>query len=111
MPTSSSSRGKPDCSCAASAAPRPPTRARPAAPPADAGALVDLLHRVGRLAYDHPEIAELDLNPVVASASGCVAVDARVRIEAREHRTRLKGWWPGAVLRCASAPGALRWRS
>ena len=62
------------------------------AAPADAGALVDLLHRLGRLADDHPEVAELDLNPVVASPNGCVAVDARVRVEAREHEHRLKGW-------------------
>jgi acyl-CoA synthetase (NDP forming) len=62
------------------------------AAPADAGALVDLLHRLGRLADDHPEVAELDLNPVVASPSGCVAVDARVRVERRGHESRLKGW-------------------
>ena len=32
-------------------------------PPADRAALVDLIVRVGRLAAEHPEIAELDLNP------------------------------------------------
>ena len=50
------------------------------APPADRAALADLLHRLSRLAADFPEIAELDLNPVLAGPNGCVAVDLRVRI-------------------------------
>jgi acyl-CoA synthetase (NDP forming) len=50
------------------------------APPADRVALADLLHRLGRLAEDLPEVAELDLNPVIAQPAGCVAVDARVRV-------------------------------
>ena len=37
------------------------------APPADTAALADVLLRVSRLADDLPEVAELDLNPVVAS--------------------------------------------
>jgi acyl-CoA synthetase (NDP forming) len=50
------------------------------APAADAGALADLLHRLSRLAEDFPQVAELDLNPVIAQPEGCVAVDARVRV-------------------------------
>jgi acetyltransferase len=37
--------------------------------------------RVGALAAAHPEIAELDLNPVVILHKGAVVVDARVRVE------------------------------
>jgi len=50
--------------------------------PADIEALVDALVRVSWLAADHPEIAELDLNPVKAFAAGkgCAAVDARVLV-------------------------------
>jgi acetyl coenzyme A synthetase (ADP forming)-like protein len=50
------------------------------APPADRAALVDLIVRVGRLAANHPEIAELDLNPVLvlAEGQGATAVDVRV---------------------------------
>jgi acetyl coenzyme A synthetase (ADP forming)-like protein len=48
------------------------------APPADRAALVDVLRRVAQLAADYPEIAELDLNPLLAQAEGCAAVDARV---------------------------------
>ncbi len=50
------------------------------AEPADRAALTDLVHRLARLAADHPEVAELDLNPVIAGPGGCVAVDARVRV-------------------------------
>jgi acetate---CoA ligase (ADP-forming) len=36
--------------------------------------------RIGALAAAHPTVAELDLNPVVVSPGGAVAVDARVRV-------------------------------
>jgi acyl-CoA synthetase (NDP forming) len=62
------------------------------APAADAAALADLLLRLGRLAADLPEIAELDLNPILAGPHGCVAVDARVRVGAPVAPHRLKGW-------------------
>src|SRR5581483_269477 len=64
-------------------------RGRPAA---DAEALVDLVLRLARMADDLPEIAELDLNPVIASASGCVAVDARVRVRPAERVAAAKTW-------------------
>ncbi|HEX5450202.1 MAG TPA: GNAT family N-acetyltransferase [Gaiellaceae bacterium] len=50
------------------------------APPADQASLKDLLHRLSRLSVDVPEVAELDLNPVLAGPDGCVVVDARVRL-------------------------------
>jgi acetyl coenzyme A synthetase (ADP forming)-like protein len=43
-------------------------------------ALEEVLQRVARLAGRIPEIAELDLNPVIVSTDGAVAVDCRVRI-------------------------------
>ena len=61
-------------------------------PPADAAALVDLVQRLARLAEDLPEVAELDLNPVIALPDGCVAVDARVRVQARPPAHPLKSW-------------------
>ena len=51
------------------------------APRADVGALEDVVVRVAALAAAHPEIAELDLNPVIVSPTGAVVVDARVRVE------------------------------
>jgi acyl-CoA synthetase (NDP forming) len=62
------------------------------APAADASALTDLVHRLGRLAEDFPEVSELDLNPVLATPDGCVAVDARVHLRARSSAHALKSW-------------------
>jgi acyl-CoA synthetase (NDP forming)/GNAT superfamily N-acetyltransferase len=52
------------------------------APPIDTAALENLLLRLGRLAEDLPEVAELDLNPILAGPHGLVAVDAKLRLEA-----------------------------
>ena len=62
------------------------------APPADQGALVDLLLRLSLLAEDLPEVAELDLNPVLALPEGCFAVDARVRVAEHDPARRIKSW-------------------
>ncbi len=51
-------------------------------PGADLGALEDLLLRVSAMVQSHKEIAELDLNPVIAGPDGAVAVDARIRVSA-----------------------------
>jgi hypothetical protein len=45
-------------------------------------ALQDVLLRLSALVETHAEVAELDLNPLVASSDGVVVVDARVRLEA-----------------------------
>ncbi|GGO20469.1 hypothetical protein GCM10010116_41030 [Microbispora rosea subsp. aerata] len=52
-------------------------RGRPAA---DVAALEDQIVRVGRLMDDLPDIAELDLNPVIVMTDRAVAVDCRVRL-------------------------------
>jgi acyl-CoA synthetase (NDP forming) len=54
-------------------------------PPADLEALRELLLRVSRLAEAVPEIAQLDLNPVMAlpPGNGCRIVDARIRVASR----------------------------
>ncbi len=62
------------------------------APAADAVALADLVHRLGRLGDDHPAIAEIDLNPVLALPDRCVAVDARVRVRHPDAVERQKSW-------------------
>jgi acetyltransferase len=48
------------------------------APPVDKEALADLLLRVSQIAASHPEIAEIDLNPVIARSDGYTIADARV---------------------------------
>jgi acyl-CoA synthetase (NDP forming)/GNAT superfamily N-acetyltransferase len=49
-------------------------------PPVNTAALEDLLLRLGRLADELPEVAELDLNPILASADGVLVVDAKMRL-------------------------------
>ena len=49
-------------------------------PPVTSPGSTDLVTALGRLAVDVPELAELDLNPVMVSADGCVVVDAKVRL-------------------------------
>ena len=61
-------------------------------PAADEPALVDLVHRLSRLGDDLHEVVELDLNPVIASPDGCVAVDARVRVQRGTAAFRTKTW-------------------
>lgn len=46
--------------------------------------IVDMLTRVGQLADTLPEVAELDLNPVVVRHDGCLVLDARVRLASPE---------------------------
>jgi acyl-CoA synthetase (NDP forming)/GNAT superfamily N-acetyltransferase len=50
------------------------------APTADVRALEDVLLRLSALADAHPEISELDCNPVLVGADGATVVDARVRV-------------------------------
>jgi acyl-CoA synthetase (NDP forming) len=46
----------------------------------DSSALVDAVVAAAQLASDHPEIAELDLNPVIVSDDGAVVTDAVIDI-------------------------------
>jgi acetyltransferase len=48
--------------------------------PADLDALADVLVRLSDMVADLPEIAELDLNPILADDEGVIAIDARVRV-------------------------------
>jgi acetyl coenzyme A synthetase (ADP forming)-like protein len=50
------------------------------APAADLPALEEMLLRVSAMVDAHREIAELDLNPVIAGPAGATAVDARIRL-------------------------------
>ncbi len=53
------------------------------AKPADTAAIQDLLLRISRLVESHPEIEELDLNPVFVYEKGLLVADARVALEQR----------------------------
>ena len=59
------------------------------APPANTRALEDFLLRVARFAEQVPELAELDLNPVLVSPEGVTAVDVKLRLEPHTPRPEL----------------------
>jgi acetate---CoA ligase (ADP-forming) len=50
------------------------------APPLDLAAVADVASRLGRFAAAHPEIAEIDMNPLVvyAEGEGAIALDALI---------------------------------
>ena len=54
-------------------------RGRPAV---DRGTVAEMLVTLGRLGVERPDVLEVDLNPVIASAGGAIAVDALVVLEA-----------------------------
>ncbi len=49
-------------------------------PPADTKAIAECIERLSQLSIELPDVAELDVNPLVAFASGCKALDARIII-------------------------------
>ncbi|MEW6299215.1 MAG: acetate--CoA ligase family protein [Thermodesulfobacteriota bacterium] len=55
-------------------------------PPVDLAALEQTLLQISALADAHPEVKELDLNPVFAYPQGCIAADARVVLYAEGGR-------------------------
>ncbi|NIA24560.1 MAG: CoA-binding protein [Gammaproteobacteria bacterium] len=50
----------------------------------DRDAVIDVMIRLGAMAVAHSEIAEVEINPLLARADGTVALDARVRVDACE---------------------------
>jgi acyl-CoA synthetase (NDP forming) len=61
------------------------------APPADVGALEDVLLRMSALVEAHAEVAEVDLNPLIVGSNGATVVDVRIRAQAAQPRPP----WPG----------------
>ncbi len=51
------------------------------AEPADRAALSTIIQRVSQLVTDFPQLSEVDLNPVLVTASGATAVDVRILID------------------------------
>lgn len=52
--------------------------------PVNREALVELIMKLSDLVWKHPEISELDLNPVIARADGCSIADARIIMAVRK---------------------------
>ncbi len=64
-------------------------------PPVAIGDIASVLVRVSQLICDFPEIVDLDINPLLADASGVVAVDARIKLQpaakgARDNRLAIR---------------------
>jgi acetyltransferase len=57
-------------------------------PPAARAAVCDVLVRLSQLIADVGEIAELDINPLLADADGVIALDARIVVAAPAGRER-----------------------
>ncbi|MDW8058763.1 MAG: GNAT family N-acetyltransferase [Thermomicrobium sp.] len=76
-------------------------------PPVAVAAVEELLLRVSALAEELPDVAELDLNPVIARPDGVVVVDARIRVEHAEPPlplgARTRPWWARQSTNDASA--------
>jgi acetyl-CoA synthetase (ADP-forming) len=49
-------------------------------PPVDKAAVQDAILKVSKFVADHPEVQELDLNPMLVYPDGAIAVDARIVI-------------------------------
>ncbi|MEO8323110.1 MAG: acetate--CoA ligase family protein, partial [Actinomycetota bacterium] len=60
-------------------------------PPLDDPALRSVLFRISALVEDIPQVAELDLNPVLVgdAGTGCIVLDARIRMAAPQPRKPL----------------------
>ena len=53
-------------------------------PKADTEQLVDILMKISNLVDKHNEISEMDLNPLIISEKGIIAVDARIILQKKE---------------------------
>jgi len=53
------------------------------APPCDIGGIKDCILRLSQMLTDHPEIAELDINPLIVypEGEGCVVADSRILLK------------------------------
>jgi acetyltransferase len=56
-------------------------------PPCDTGAIVDVLLRLSAMVCNHPEISELDINPLIvhSKGQGCAVADSRVMLRRAPH--------------------------
>jgi acetyltransferase len=53
-------------------------------PKLNASAIVETLLTLSKLALDYPAIKELDINPILATPSGVIALDPRIRVNMKQ---------------------------
>ena len=56
-------------------------------PPVDRVALAKIIQAIGQMAIDHPQIAEIDVNPVLVSGAQPIAADALIILSAKPGKT------------------------
>lgn len=64
------------------------------ADPVDLDSVAGIVRAAGDLLVSVPEIAELDLNPVLATACGCLVVDWRIKVEPLPGEDKGSAGWP-----------------
>ena len=73
-------------------------------PPVDLDAVYDVLIALSQMLADVPELVELDINPLLADASGVIALDARLRINSIDARLRVSRTASAGAARFAITP-------
>ncbi|CAG9166471.1 bifunctional acetate--CoA ligase family protein/GNAT family N-acetyltransferase [Cupriavidus pinatubonensis] len=74
----------------------------------DGDGLLQVLVQISRLVCDIPEISELDINPLLASATGVIALDARIAVKVAASGTRPRlaiQPYPEALEECVEQEG------
>ena len=73
-------------------------------PAVDLDAVCDVLIALSQMLADLPELAELDINPLLADADGVIALDARLRIAPIDARLRVSPTPSAGAARFAITP-------
>ena len=73
-------------------------------PPVDLDAVCDVLIALSQMLADLPELAELDINPLLADADGVIALDARLRVNPNDARLRVSRTVSAGAARFAITP-------
>ena len=68
-------------------------------PPVDGAKVAEILVRLSQLAADLPQVAEIDINPLLADATGIVALDARIAVGAPKAKGLVRGGHPRFAIR------------
>lgn len=74
-------------------------------PAADAEGVAEVLERLSLMAVELPQLAELDINPLLADEHGVIALDARISLTSERKRMAIRPY-PGELAGPLPLPGA-----